>query len=256
MSDNSKTVHGFLTPHGFNTPHKYPFDTTGDLEVLKNLSIQLYPTGRAWYKPENGVFENLHEAINLSMARLINDGRLFIDGLFPDNENFNAEDAALWEYRLGLITNENIDLELRKNSIKRKLGHPNNVKSRQHPLFIQSQLQLAGFDVWVHENTLPYRSPADILSVSVGNVLHGDPTQHGNATFHGGNSYSAIANSIAQVESYAIGSNDNLWATFFIGGQVLGDMANVPVTRLREFKELVIKLKPAHTVAFTFINYM
>lgn len=255
MSDNSKTVHAFSTPHGYDTPHQYPFDSSGELEVLKGLSVQLYPTGRAWYKSEGGVFEKLHEAINLSIFRLINDGRLLLDGLFPDNENFTIDDARLWEYRLGLITNESLDLQLRKSAIRRKLGHPNNVKARQHPLFIQSQLQLAGFNVWVHENTVPYRSPADILSVSLGNVFHGEPTQHGNATFHGGDSYSSIANNISQVESYAIGGDENLWATFFIGGEILGDMASVPSTRLREFKELVIKLKPAHTVAFTFINY-
>lgn len=252
---SGKTVHSLGTPHGFNTPHKNPYEVDIDLQSLGKLSNQLYPTGRAWYGSENGTFENLHEAINLSFARLIVDSRLFIDSLFPDNVNFTQEDATLWEYRLGLITNENLDLELRKLAIKRKLGYPNNVKPRQNQLFIEQQLQLAGFNVWIHQNTQPYQTPGDIVAISLNNVQHGEPTQHGNGTQHGSDGYSVIANSIREIESYAVGDVDKLWATFFIGGQNLGDMATVPHARLKEFKELVIKLKPAHLVAFTFINY-
>lgn len=254
MSD--ETTYGYETEHGHGTEHSYPSTSVEVVDILKNLSTQFYPTGRVWYRPENGIFEKLHEAINLSFVRSINDGKLFLDGLFPDNDNFTLEDATLWEYRLGLITDENLSLELRKKAIRRKMGHPNNVKARQHQLFIEQQLQSAGFDVWVHENLPPYQSPIDIAAVSLSNTLHGEPTQHGNSTFHGGDSFSVIANSIEEIESYAIGGEENLWATFFIGGQILGETAIVPASRLREFKELVIKLKPAHLVAFTFINYI
>lgn len=253
---SEETTHGYGTEYGYETQHSYPSNSVANIDILKNLSNQFYPTGRAWYRPELGIFEKLHEAINMSFVRSINDGKLFLDSLFPDNDNFSASDALLWEYRLGLPSNEEVALELRKSAIKRKMGHPNNVKPRQHQLFIENQLQLAGFDVWVHENLKPYQSPNEIASISPSNTLHGDPTQHGNATFHGGNSFSVIANSIEEFESYAIGGEENLWATFFIGGQVLGETANVPASRLREFKELVIKLKPAHLVAFTFVNYI
>lgn len=253
MSD--KTVHKLGTPHGYSTPHKYPLDSISNFDVLKALTMQLYPTGRAWYGPEKGVFEMLHESFNKSFSRMIDDGNLFLDGLFPDNDNFTTQDATLWEYRLGLITNESLGLQLRKQSIKRKLGHPNNIKARQHSSFIEAQLQRSGFNVWVHENTLPYKNPDDVIEILLDDSQHGGDTQHGNSTYHGGGSYQVIANSIAEVEPYGIGGEEYLWATFFIGGQNLGEMATVSSTRLREFKELVIKLKPAHTVAFTFINY-
>jgi len=248
------TVHSELTPHGYDTPHKFPSTSITEFDILKSLSTQLYPTGRAWYGPEKGVFNAFHDAINISLTRLLIDENSFLDSLFPDNENFTLEDVQLWEYRLGLISNNSVSLELRKQAIKRKLGYPNNIKARQHHLFIQSRLQLAGFNVWVHENIAPYQTPDDILSVSLSEVQHGEPTQHGNSTFHGGDSFNVIANSIEEIETFGVGS-DNLWATFFIGGENLGDVANVPLSRLREFKELVIKLKPAHTVAFTFINF-
>lgn len=252
MSD--KTVHKSTTPHSYSTPHKYPSQSTDDVEVLNDLSVQLYPTGRAWYRTENGVWDNFHSAINRSFARVIRDAKLLIDSTFPDNENFSSDDATLWEWRLGLITNLSLDLATRKTAIKRKLGHPNNVKARQHPLFIQSQLQLSGFNVWVHENTLPYLTPEDVAGIALLEVQHGGDTQHGNSTQHGGSSFDVIANSIAEFETFAVGS-DNLWATFFIGGEILGTNAEVPYNRLREFKELVIKLKPAHTVAFSFVTY-
>lgn len=252
---SEKTVHKNSTPHGYKTPHKYPFINTTIVDLLKSVSIELYPTGRAWYRPAKGVFDNLHGALDLQIARLINESNLFLDSVFPDNENFTAADAKLWEYRLGLVTNENTDLQLRMDAIKRKLGHPNNIKSRQNALFIQSQLQLAGFDVYVHENTIPYKTPGDVAAILAGPTQHGEPTQHGNSTSHGGENYQVIANSIEEFESFGVGAG-NLWATFFIGGVSLGDTANVPVSRLREFKELVIKLKPAQTVAFIFINFV
>lgn len=253
---SEKTVHKLTTPHALDTPHKFPNKTATQLDILRDLSVQLYPTGRAWYRPEEGVFQNFHDAINVSFVRLLEDMQGLLDSTFPDNANFTVDDAALWEYRLGLITNTSTSLELRKQAILRKLGHPNNIQARQHPLFIQQQLQLAGFNVWVHENTIPYRTPDEITTIVINPSEHGGGSQHGEGFLHGGLNFDVIANSINPVEFYAIGGNENLWATFFIGGEVLGDIAEVPESRLREFKELVIKLKPAHTVAFTFINYI
>lgn len=252
---SEKTVHKSSTTHGRKTVHKLPSDAQSSLDTLKDLSVQLYPTGRAWYKPENGTFEKLHDGLNVSFARLIKDEKRFLDGLFPDNDNFNEEDAELWEYRLGLITNTDLSLDLRKSAISRKLGHPNNIKSRQSKFFIENQLRSAGFDVYIHENTPPYQTPFDVASITTENIEHQDSTEHGSSTSHGADNFLVIANSVEIDEDYAIGTN-GLWSTFFIGGQNLGDYASIEATRLKEFKELVIKLKPAHTVAFIFINFV
>lgn len=252
---SNTTVHKSTTQHGYKTPHKLPTKQRSELDIFNDLAKQLYPTGRAWYMPENGVWENFHTAINQSFIKLLEECNSLINGTFPDNSEFTTQDATLWEYRLGLITNESIDISVRIEAIKRKLGHPNNVKARQHPLFIQSQLQAAGFNVWVHENTIPYKNPQDVANVGLIATEHGDTTQHGVGVQHGGESFEIIANSIEEVESFAVG-NENLWATFFLGGEILGTLAEIPYSRLREFKELVIKLKPAHTAAFTFVNYI
>lgn len=261
VTDKS-TAHGLRTPHGYNTPHKYPSATGEDLTAtFEGLSRQLYPTGRAWYMKRGGVFDRLHKGLNRSFIRLINAGRGTLDSVFPDNINFDEDDASLWEYRLGLITNESLSIEVRRDAILRKMAYPNNVRARQHPLFIQGQLQKAGFDVWIHENRFfeggewVYRTPTEIAGLSLIATQHGGDTQHGGGTQHGSTGFQVIANQSTPTESYNVGGYGNLWATFFIGGETLGSTAIVPETRLREFKELVLKLKPAHTVAFTFVSY-
>jgi hypothetical protein len=253
---NKSTVHGSGTPHGLGVPHRYPTAQGENLtDIMSGLARQLYPTGRAWWMRNNGVFDNLHKAINRSFIRVLNDSDLTIDSCFPDNANFDENDATLWEYRLGLTTNTSLSLELRKDAILRKMAYPKGIEARQNKLFIENQLRLAGFDVYVHENLPPYQTPDQIVALSLELTQHGGGTQHGIGTQHGYINFDVIANEAIVNESFSVGSL-NLWSTFFIGGENLGDMASVPNNRLIEFKELVLKLKPAHTAAYTFINYV
>lgn len=249
-----KTVHGATTVHSLETPHKNLEFLQETNNVLNSLTAQLYPTGRAFSYNEDSFFFKFHNSINTQFATLINDAKLLLDGLFPDNDNFSLEDAEIWENRFGLSISENLSLEDRKLIIRRKMAFPNGIICRQNENFIQSQLRDAGFDVYIHPNQPPYQSPSDILDVSLTTVQHGD-IQHGNNSQHGGGNFSVIANTTEEVENYAIGTG-NLWSTFFIGGENLGDFAEIPSSRLREFKEMVLKLKPCHLTAFTFINFI
>jgi hypothetical protein len=255
---NDKTQHGINSQYGLTTPHKYPSssvqtdDDIIDFE-LSNLVDQLYPTGRAFYKPKGGTFDLLHDAINLSFLRFVNDYKNLIDASIPDNENFTKEDASFLEYNYGLSDRTGSNLEFRKAGLRRKIGHPNNIKARQSKSFIEDQLRLSGFDVRVFENTLPYKTPSEVAGTIVDTTEHGGDTQHGNGTFHGGVTSQVIANKIDEDESYGVGAN--LWASFFICGQNLGENAVIPEIRRREFRELVLKLKPAHLAAYIFINF-
>lgn len=250
------TVHGSNTPHGSKTPHRFPVAGIKSLtDLMSELAAQLYPTGRAFYMPKDGVANNTHLALNKSFIRIINDCQSTIDSTFPDNDNFTEEDCKLWEYRFGMIADLTLGLDERRKAIYRRMSRGRNVPARQHKNYIEYQLQLAGFDVYVHENTYPYKKPQDIVAFSSNNVQHGGTSQHGIGMQHGGGSAKVIANSYEPNESYSV-SDERLWATFFIGGEILGDMASVAVNRQEEFRELVLKLKPAHLVAFTFINYV
>lgn len=279
-SINENTQHSLSTGHSFKTPHKFPISSSTDpddesLKKLANLSNQLYPTGRVWNLNENTKFSDLHESINVSFLKVINDFENLIDSSIPDNENFTLEDAAFLEFKYGISnfnkglntflgsgSNNETLLNQKKASISRKMGHPNNVRPRQDLNFIQGQLRSSGFDVTCYENepavnpdgSLTYQDPASITGNSVASIQHGEPTQHADSTFHGGTTFDVIANEIENNESYGVG--DNLWASFFIGGETLGQSANVPENRRREFRELVLKLKPAHLAAYIFINFV
>lgn len=249
------TVHGYGTPHGFNTPHRFPNYLKGGLaDIMANLAIDLYPTGRAFTMQKGGVADSLHVALNRSFIRLINSGSSVLDSSFPDNEDFNTDDCLLWEYRLGLRTNESLSLQDRRDAIFRKMSRGQNVPARQGKDYIEYQLRVAGFDVYVHENTIPYRTPDDIVSGSSNIAQHGGGNQHGIGSQHGATPVQLIANSSEPNESFSVGS-ENLWASFFISGAVLGESAYVSPDREEEFRELVLMLKPAHLVAYTFINF-
>ncbi len=49
--------------------------------------------------------------------------------------------------------------------------------------------------------------------------------------------------------------DEALKSTFFIGGQVLGSFASIPANRYTEFRQLVLKVKPAQTIAFAFLEF-
>lgn len=254
------TMHGSATPHGAKVPHRYPTAPGGSFtDIFGELTRQLYPTGRAWWQKRNGVFDMLHKALNRSFIRVVEDANFTIDSAFPDNPNFDEDDATLWEYRLGLINGTGLPIDVRRDNIRRKMAFPGNVRARQHPLFIQSQLQAAGFDVYVHENKFfeggewVYKTPQEIGDLVLQETQHSVTLPHGENIQHGDFGFQVIANFSSPTEIYNVGDG-NLWATFFIGGEVLGEPATVLQSRMVEFRELVLKLKPAHTVAFTFIN--
>jgi len=228
------------------------------------LTRQLLPTGRAFKMAYGGTYWKLHNALSKSEARAFSDAISTLDSALPDNDNFTVDDATDWERRLGLITNPVLSLSIRKQAIIRKMNHPGTIKARQHYLYIQGQLQDAGFDVYVYENifsdgmgglvtktpyafsTPPYPTVSNRYS---GNVQYGQIQ-------YGGTPGNKIANSIYQSfdDSFNIGSN--LWATFFIGGPTEGSWADVDASREIEFRELILKLKPRQMVGFLLINYV
>jgi hypothetical protein len=261
MSSFKDTIHGLATKFGFKTKHKFPTTPREESQLL-DLTDQLYPTGRAW-RFNGSQFEKLHRAINDVFFQLRADCVSLLNSSFPDNEYFNISDCIYWEGKLGIISNSALPLELRMQIIRNKMAFPRNIKARQGPAYINQQIELQGFTgVKIYENIFydnngnyyyktPFEVSGDILDVT----QHGGITQHGNSTQHGDGSFEVIANDIEN-EVYSIGGNQNLYATFFIASAAsLYEKGIVESHRKQEFRELILKLKPAHLVAFTFINY-
>ncbi len=233
------------------------------MDRLMALTRQFYPTGRAFRMPFGGYLETLHFALNISEMQAYNDAVSILNDILPDNDGFTEGDATDWERRLGLITNPAVSLEDRKKAIARKMNSPNRNPARQNYLYIEEQLQLAGFDVYVFENIFPNypsgyitQTPYEVSGSSeiITLMQHGD-FQHGDQE-HGGFYNNKIVNYINEIDDYSFNIGQNFRCTFFIGGNPLGTFANVPEARHDEFRQLILTLKPVQTVGYLFINYI
>lgn len=231
-------------------------------DIILQLTKSLYPTGRAWYMPEDGDFEKLHKALSITEAQAYDDAVSILDSLLPDTFRFTYEDATDWERRLGITTGEATSLEDRKSAIKQKMQAPGRNPAKSNYLFLQQQLRLAGFNVYVHENLVP-AYPDTFTSVAP-NSLYGNANlqkvQHGQFQ-HGqvGHGYfynNKVANSIYQSVDNGFNLGGSFRCTFFIGGFNLGSYASVPASREIEFRKLILRLKPVQNIALLFINYI
>lgn len=239
--------------------------------VIQWLSKKFYPSGRAFKIPVGSNLENLHIALAISEDKAYNDALAVLHSILPDNSFFTEEDATDWERRLGMISNPAVDLEDRKLAIARKLGYPGAQPAHGHYLYLQDQLQKAGFNVYVYENRFPNYpddgtyytrtpfevasdvSPIDALSI-LSVVQHGD-IQHGDAQ-HGIRYNDMVVNYIEEEKDARFDTGGSFRSTFFIGGDPIGSFASVPVARKDEFRELILKQKQVQDVGFLFINYI
>ena len=249
------------------------------IQKIVTLTKQLYPTGRAFKLNEGGWYYRLHEGLAASEARAFNAAIGVLDGILPDNPNFTTSDASAWERRLGMINGTGVDLEDRKLAIKRKMNHPGTMKPRENWMNLEHQLQAAGFDVWVHENP-NLINPADAL-VNVdygehgeyehGEIQHGDDLsyyedlfifaehgeiEHGEAEHGGWIFANKVVNFIEEAKDATFNEGGSLVATFYIGGEIFGTLADVPAERKNEFRQLILQLKEVNTIAYLLINYI
>lgn len=234
------------------------------IEKILKLTDQLYPSGRAFKLPKDSDFKKLHEAIGLSEERAYNDALAILDSILPDNDNFSLDDAADWERRLGLITNLSVSLANRKLAIERKMNHPGTIPARQHYLYLEGQLQAAGFNVFVFENKFPdgfggieTRDPITVSGGGAGTPIQMGDHQLGDVQMGSGISSGLICvNYIDEAQDLLFDVGSNLRSTFFIGANPVGDFADVDQNRKDEFRQLILKIKPAQTVGYLFINYV
>ncbi len=211
-----------------------------DFDHIIKLTKQLLPTGRAWRLPDNGVFRKLMYALGKSEQRAIQFAYDTLNRILADNENFTADDATEWERRLSIIAGVGyVPLETRKANIIRKYQFPGGFLNRQNYRYIEAQLQLAGYSVTLTENYV------DFGSVSA--TRHDTATKHGTSTKHGNvvANDDIIANSVYRGEVFNI---DTFKGCFYIDG-------SIPVNAVNSFRQLVLTLKPANTVAILRLTY-
>lgn len=248
-------------------------------DQLRKLTAQLFPQGRAFRVHQNSVKQKIVDAIIKTESEFVDAADGVLWHILPDNPNFTAYDAGLWEARLGINSNPNTTLDDRKAAIIQKLNHPGNILERQSAGYIQDQLQLAGFNVYVHDND-PVQTIQQVLNnyynlPQLGNFQLGqgqlgdifsvfgglfEITQLGNFQLGqsqlGGIGYqNVVINRIDEQKDINFYWT-NINRSFFIGGATLGQFANVDASRKEEFRQLILQLKPARTVGILLINYV
>lgn len=211
------------------------------------------------------------------------------NSILPDNDDFDEIDAAKWEQTLRLLSNIS-DLEERKKRISQKLNYPNGVVERLNKDFIQEQLQAAGFNVYIIENRFWNGSEYEIIdpdtltdkisqlgigelgSVELGGTIAGVNYTGIIANFVDedldGNFFESEVINPPQLGEQKLGTFElggltserlsrekQLQASFFVGGSSFPSFVNIDANRKDEFRQLLLKLKPMHTLGYLYINY-
>lgn len=232
-------------------------------DKIRQATRLLYPRARAFRMPLGGDYERLHKALSVSEAKLYRDIMLTIDSAIADNSNFTADDATHWERVLAIFSGGSaVSLTNRMKAINRKIAYPGTTRPRQNYRYVEAQLQAAGFNVYLYENKFSdgsggfiTKTPEEILGSLSGTGVHETATEHETGLEHGGLAIAKVANWIDEVEddTFVIGANYR--STFYISGASIGTFATVDIARKEEFRQLVLQLKPAQTVAFLFVNF-
>ena len=219
--------------------------------MFVKLSEQLYPKARVWRLFQGSVYRSLHAALSLSEQEYYNNILSLQDSALPDNDNFTVEDAERWESALALGDNSDLTLVVRKEIILRKINFPGNIKPRQSALFLQRELQAAGFDVYIYENKLA-GVPVTIMGAICGLITVGQT----NVGQQPAETYDIIANEIEFEPDFVIAGNPALKFTFFIGGLSFLSRADVDSARKKQLIELILKIKPAQSIGLSLINWI
>lgn len=238
------------------------------VDTILKLTRQLYPTGRAFAIPKDGVLDKVHTALAQTESQYHEDALATFDVILPDNANFTEEDADRWEEFLGIITNSSVTLEDRKLAIKRKYNHPGTILARQSADYLQDQLQAAGFDVYVYENRFTdgmggyeVKAPVNVFGALVtGIAVHGSDAEHGPLVH--GNAYTGsvwedmIVNHIDEDLDAWFDVGTSLRDTFYLSSAYIETPAQIDANRKDEFRQLVLSKKPTHTKAFLYAEFI
>lgn len=232
-------------------------------DKIFKLTKQFFPTGRAFKIAEGSEKEKLIKALIISEEAAVNDALSIKNSILPDNAGFTADDATDWERRLGLASSPLVPLNSRKAAILQKLRAPGANPAKGNYRYLEEQLQLAGFNVFVFENRFPDYPNGWITQTPL--AVSGAPgilkkNQYGQFQY-GQRQYGARYNNLcvnfideARDNNFNIGGNFKM--SFFVGGNPVGTFANVPAVRKEEFRQLIIRIKPVQAVGFLFINYI
>lgn len=224
----------------------------------------LLPTALAWVTTINKKLRQFFEGL----TGLPEDIELFIDLVWGDLDPQITRQIGMWETQFNLNSSGLTDQQ-RRDSIDAAWKSTGG----QSPNYIQSTLQAAGFDVYVHEwfEDVPGRPGGGSIDNDVSPVARNPNTyindgviqynsadgvtsmQDGNADAQDGDTSTApgylLVNKILDNNGdpvvYTIPGDSTLWPYFmYIGGETFPNLATIPTSRRNEFETLILRLCP------------
>ena len=178
------------------------------------------------------------------------------DQRIPDNENFTSDDAENWERVFGIIPPAGSTLEDRKKVILSYWSIP-SYENRLTKDYLQEQLNIAGYDVQVVENRF-YDPLSNTFKVLADNDSEFDSNTFDSFVFDGTgyDPTEILMNYIDPAKEDPINLNEfNANNVIFIGHPT-EPRANIDISKKSQFRELILKYKPAHMACMIFVNYV
>ena len=203
---------------------------------MLNTWKQLYPNGHAFNVSDNTNRAKIHNSTNVVYNDYLDQSKSLVNGALA-KDGISEEEISFLENIYGVYFVDGLTIEERLNRVRLRMTYPNGIVNRSSAAWIEHVLMSFGFDVRIIENTGEIPPQPAILS----------RTQYGTTNYGINNNlngfkYNVIANSMFENEIYSFGGK--LWATFFIN-----IITPIEPERINEFRELVLKLKPAHLCA-------
>ena len=216
------------------------------------------------FSSNGGHLYRLMRALGIQFAIAWTAARGVSDAQLPDNLNFTLDDCNDWYRRLGIYNSGLLTRSQMIAGITQWWNHNNPPINCQNYLYIQNQLQLAGFNVNVYENRFPLggtyitKTISEVLGEPVGNSVYGGIV-YGEAVYGGTYSLDGVTICANYLEDASDASVvvTNWRSTFYIADPSgITTFATIPAARHIEFRQLLIKLKPIHTIGILFVNYV
>ena len=216
------------------------------------------------FSSNGGHLYRLMRALGIQFAIAWTAARGVSDAQLPDNLNFTIDDCNDWYRRLGIYNSGLLTRSQMIAGITQWWNHNNPPINCQNYLYIQNQLQLAGFNVNVYENRFPLGGT--YITKTVEQVLGTAVEESWLGGFYLGDAYlgtTYLLDGVSIIANYLEDAQDasilvtNLRSTFFIADPAsITTFANIPTARHIEFRQLLMKLKPIHTIGYLFVNYV
>lgn len=234
----------------------------------------LLPRSQAWRITIAKTLRKFFEGLSAAPE----DVRDFVDGvygdLFPATARSRDEDGGSgaleeWEAQFGLVPSELSNFDARRAAVDAAW----KAQGGQSPAYIESVLQSAGFDVYVHDfwaSGPPYvaRDPRDYTTAPrVGTYrcsgFATQPTCSSSASqprcnaFLNNDPHYLVNKDLTRRAPPPIPDDPSKFPFFmYVGGSTFGTTATVDAARRDEFQRLLLRLRPLHLWIVTLVDYV